>query len=131
MKKSLLLAITACLVGNVCLAEPTNYVASNQLSKGGFVGPDTSEEISVKEVLDNGYDDMRVTLKGKVIKRISGDHYLFSDGTGQITVEIDHEDMPNETITPSTVVKLYGEVDKDHFPSRVKIDVKAVEIVKK
>jgi len=38
--------------------------------------------------------------------------------------------MPQEQITPKTLIKLYGKVDKDYFPSKIEVDVKSVEIQK-
>ena len=97
---------------------------------GGFVGPEAGGEMSIKDVLAASYDDMRVILKGHITKRISHDRYLFTDGTGEIMVEIDHRNMPPEQITPKTLVKIYGKVDKDHFPSRIEIEVRVVEVQK-
>lgn len=129
MKKLALLVIAGCLVSSSCLARESGYTDTKSY-KPGFVGPDATDEMTVKYILTRGHDDMRVILKGKLIKRISGDEYLFSDGTGEITVEIDAEDMPNEAITPSSLIKLYGEIDKEHFHHRIKVDVNAVELIK-
>jgi uncharacterized protein (TIGR00156 family) len=102
----------------------------NNTNNVGFVGPDSSnEETSVKNILNFSYDDMRVVLKGHIKKRVSHEKYVFSDGTGEIIIEIDYKRMPRAQITPKTLLKIYGEVDKDYFPHKIKIDAKHVEII--
>ena len=53
---------------------------------------------------------------------------MFSDGSGQIRVEIDDEVFPRHRIGPQTTVELHGEVEKD-FMQRVEIDVERLLIV--
>lgn len=101
-----------------------------QGAQAGFVGPDATGNsgASVKQILDNPVDDMWVTLRGHILKRLGDEKYTFSDGTGQIVVEIDHEDFPPGTpITPTTPVVINGEVDKN-FGRAPEIDVDRVTI---
>jgi uncharacterized protein (TIGR00156 family) len=94
------------------------------------VGPDAGGEMSVKDLLATAQDNVKMYLKGYIIKRISHEKYVFTDGTGEVVVEIDNKNMPQEQITPKTLIKLYGKVDKDYFPSKIEVDVKSVEIQK-
>jgi uncharacterized protein (TIGR00156 family) len=48
----------------------------------GFVGPDAGGQISVKDLLSQAQDNTRVILTGHIIKRVSHDTYMFTDGTG-------------------------------------------------
>ena len=123
--------ILACgLVLNTASASENYYsVAFNSPAPAGFTGPDAGGEISVKELLKQAHDDTKVVLKGHIIKRISHDKYVFTDGTAEVVVEIENKRMPVEQITPNTLVKLYGEVDKDYIPAKIEIDVKVVEIL--
>jgi uncharacterized protein (TIGR00156 family) len=57
------------------------------------------------------------------------DHYLFRDSTGDILVDIDDELFMGRTVTPETVIRIYGEVDNEVF-ERTKVDVKNMEILK-
>lgn len=96
----------------------------------GFIGPDVGDEMSVQELLAIAKDDLKVIVKGHIIKRLSHDKYIFTDSTAEIVVEIDNKDMPPEPITPETLVKLYGKIDKDYLPSKIEIEVKRIEVQK-
>ena len=98
--------------------------------KAGFLGPETKSLTTVQAILKNHYDDMRVTIKGYIVKRLSHDKYLFKDETGEIIVDIDEKYMPHDDITPKTLIKIDGEVDVKHKGNKVEIDVHRVEIVK-
>ena len=84
---------------------------------------------TVAEVLKNGFDEQRVTLRGQIVRRIQGDKYVFADGTGQIRVDIDEEEWPNEPVNDKTTVEITGKVDID-YGERTEIDVKVLRIVK-
>lgn len=73
-------------------------------------------------------DDLPVVVIGHITSAIGGDHYAFKDGTGEITIEIDHEDWRGVNISPQNKVKIYGEVNKD-FAQNPKVDVKSVAII--
>lgn len=95
-----------------------------------FTGPGTTGEgkVTVKEILDRPVDDMWVILKGKILRKVGDEKYLFTDGTGQITVEIDDEYFPyDKPITPETTVEISGEVDCGFIQS-IEIDVKQIII---
>ncbi|MEX2516903.1 MAG: NirD/YgiW/YdeI family stress tolerance protein [Gammaproteobacteria bacterium] len=94
-----------------------------------YVGPN-SETIpgSVKEVIDNPVDDQDVLLRGSLISRLSKDKYTFSDGSGEIRVEIDDDEFPRQPISESTVIEIYGEVEKDFLESP-EIDVGRVRVI--
>lgn len=95
----------------------------------GFVGPRAGGIVTVKEILDNPTDDMRVVLLGNVTSQISDDKFTFADKTGNIVVEIDNKNMPaDQKITPETSVKLFGKVKKDW--NKIKVDIKFVEVQK-
>lgn len=94
-----------------------------------FIGPGTSDIMTVKSVLDRPVDDMFVTLKGYIVKKISHDKYIFKDNTGEIRVDIDEKYFPYGTpITAQTLVMIQGEVDKD-FMTSPEIEVKQFVIV--
>jgi len=84
---------------------------------------------SVKAILDNPVDDQAVRLEGHILRMIGNEKYTFSDGTGEITAEIDDSDMPKEKIDEKTRVEIVGEVDtgRNRAPE---IDVDTVRIVR-
>jgi len=125
-KKIIFLALlNSLMMASIAFADQKEII-----SRPGFAGPDAGGEMSVKDLLANSQDNIRVILKGYVTKRISHDKYVFTDNTAEIAVEIDNKNMPLEQITPKTLVRLYGKVDKDYFPSKIEVDVKSVEVLK-
>lgn len=86
---------------------------------GGFTGPGP-ETVSVADALRLG-DDARVTLKGRIIRKIDRERYIFSDGTGEITVEIDDDTWRGQQVGPDDMVILHGEIDREW--SNVELDV--------
>ncbi len=113
----------------------TLIVASGILCAAGtanaqYVGPSQATSYkNVAEILKNPVDDVRVTLRGKVISRLSDDMYQFTDGTGTISVEIDEEDFAGQRIDANTQVEIWGEVDKDLMRAP-EIDVKRITIIR-
>ena len=95
-----------------------------------YTGP--SQAVSYKnvaEILKNPVDDTRVTLRGKIINRISNDMYQFTDGTGTIKVEIDEEDFAGQRVDANTQVEIWGKVDKDLMRAP-EIDVKRLTVIR-
>ena len=127
MKKQLKIAILIFCLG-IC------FNAFN--AKAGFSGPEgmftmnKQSLITIKEILQNHYDDMKVNVQGYIIKRLSPDKYLFKDETTEITVDIDEKYMPYDTITPKTLVRIYGEVEIKHKSGKIEIEAYRVETVK-
>lgn len=83
---------------------------------------------TVKEIQAAPKDDAKVTLEGRLIKKTADETYTFSDGTGEISVEIDDEDFPNQPVSESTKVRIEGEVDT-HLVKDVDIDAERVLII--
>ncbi len=94
----------------------------------GFSGPMQGIN-SVQQVLDAGLfsDDMPVTLTGYIKASLGGEMYLFTDGTSDVTVEIDHDKWWGQSATPQTKVQISGEIDKDFMGT--KIDADAIRIL--
>ena len=90
--------------------------------------PKTAVKVTVK-VASGMKDDSDVSLEGYVIKELKKEHYLFKDDTGEITVEIDEEDFKGIEVTPTTKIRIVGEVEKKG--TSLKIDVDSVELVEK
>lgn len=98
-------------------------------SVGQFVSTEHTNPTSVKAVLQNPVDDMWVTLRGHIIKKISHDKYIFADSTGQIRIDVDDKYFPYGTpINPTTLVEITGEIDKE-FMSSPEVDVKKIIVV--
>ena len=125
MKKKILITTLALITSSGVFAQGFN---GNGYTQSGFSGP--SQGIStVKQALNAGVfsDDMPVTLTGYIKSSLGGEMYLFSDSTGEITVEIDHDKWWGQSITPETKVQLIGEIDKDL--TSIKIDVDVIRVL--
>lgn len=98
-------------------------------SAGGYTGPGAANRANtVAAILKNPVDDQRVTLRGNITRHIGGDKYMFSDGTGEIRVDIDDHQFPPQPINEKTTVEIMGEVDTD-FMQFSEVDVKSMRIV--
>ena len=95
-----------------------------------FVGPgsEAPRSVDVKSILANPVDDQWVSLKGHILEKIGRETYTFSDGTGQIRLDIDDKHFPpGATIGPKTTVQISGNVDIENNRT-VEIDVKKILI---
>ncbi|MBQ7585506.1 MAG: YgiW/YdeI family stress tolerance OB fold protein [Desulfovibrionaceae bacterium] len=106
------------------------FLASPVWAQGGFQGPGSSANVSTVAQAKAARDETPVVLTGYIISRAGGDHehYLFRDSSGEIVVDIDDKLFMGRTVTPTTKVRLYGEVDKEML-ERVKIEVDQFEIL--
>ena len=94
-----------------------------------FVGPGKTTVSNVRSILANPVDDMWVTLKGHILEKTGRDKYTFSDGTGQIRLDIDEKYFPaGVVVTPETHIQISGEVDVEHYRSP-ELDVKNLVVL--
>lgn len=122
MKKVSIMAVLCAVAATAAHADFQATAPVNN-SKGGFVGG--AENIVTVQQVSELRDDVPVIVRGKIVQRTGDDKYLFEDGTGTMTVEIDDDEWHGQTVTPADTVKLYGEVDRGIF--KTEIDVKRVE----
>ena len=123
MKKISFFALLGILTVGAASADfsgPNAPAATATNERGGFVsGAETI--VTVKQVGEMR-DDVPVIVRGKIIQRMGDEKYLFEDGTGSITIEIDDDDWRGQTVSPTDTVKLYGEVDRGLFSTEIDID---------
>ena len=122
MKTKLSVAMIVLVASSSVFAQ--GFSGNSGQAKVGFSGP-TQGISTVKQVLDAGMfsDDMPVTLTGRIKASLGGEMYLFSDSTGEVTVEIDHDKWFGQSATPATNVQLIGEIDKSMLGVKVDVDV--------
>jgi len=51
---------------------------------------------TVDDILKAPQNDQDVVLQGNLIRKVGDEKYIFSDGTGEISVEIDDDKLPPE-----------------------------------
>lgn len=99
---------------------------STSVLASSYTGPSVQPVNTVTAALEAA-DDTPVVLQGHITQRLGNEMYEFKDASGQITVEIDDEDLPTTSFDDKTQVRLIGEVDKNMIKREV--DVDRVEIV--
>lgn len=119
--------LTLALLGGFALLSMTQTSSVQAQFVGGQA---TTAPSTVAEILKSGYDDQRVVLRGQILRRVYGDKYVFSDGTGEIRVDIDQEEWPaGQPINEKTNVEIIGKVDVD-WGRVTEVDVKVLRVVK-
>ncbi len=94
-----------------------------------YVGPGATYKTSLAAILDNPVDDELVKLQGYLVKKVSSDKYIFTDGSAEIRVEIDTDVFPAQAFDENDVIEIMGEVEKDFLQSP-EIDVDRITLVK-
>ncbi|RYG60730.1 MAG: NirD/YgiW/YdeI family stress tolerance protein [Alphaproteobacteria bacterium] len=88
-----------------------------------------AQGVSVKAILDNPVDNQKVNIQGTLLSHVGGERYMFSDGTGQIQLEIDKDKLPTGMKAGErTRVEIQGEVDKEPRKN-LEIDVDMVRAI--
>ena len=132
MNKFIALASAAALavVTSTAFAAPASGFAQGgqytPQGPAGFSAPSANPQ-TVQQVLEQGYDDQRVTLVGRLTNFFGHDRYEFSDDTGRIEIELD-DDRDWSFISKDELITIYGDVDREY--NSVKIDVKDARPVK-
>lgn len=87
-------------------------------------------ETDVRSVLSAPDDGLRVLLRGEITGKIDDEEYMFTDGTGNIRLDIDDDLLWGQVLTQGTRVEIEGKVDKHLFGDTVDIDVERVLVLK-
>ena len=95
-----------------------------------YTGPGAVQAItSLQQVLERPVDGVAVVLRGQLVRQLSADKYVFSDGKQEIRVDIDRQLFPAQPVTASTTLELVGEVEKDYLESP-ETDVDLIRVVR-
>lgn len=78
-------------------------------------------ESTVAEVVA-AKDDTKVVVTGAMVELTDREHFLLSDSTGQINVEVDEDILGKVKFAPDTRVRVVGTVDRDSSRSLLKAD---------
>lgn len=116
------LAAVLALAAGMLIAWPVSQAAA-QAAGGGFSGPGPALSTAAEALKMK--DDVPVSLKGKIVKNLGDEKYLFQDSSGSIEVEIDGDIWRGQNITPEDVVVISGEIDKDW--NHTSVDVSTIQ----
>lgn len=114
---------------NLIVAGMLAIGAASIPAQAQITGPADQNATTVEAILAQPKDDQDVVLQGRLINKLGDEKYRFADGTGEITVEIDDDELPRDPVDADTLVELRGEVDTDD-DRPPKIDVDSVRIMR-
>lgn len=77
-----------------------------------FAGPSVQGAPTSVANAQNARVGTYVTLEGNVIAHLREDYYRFSDGSGEMRVEIPAGTFGGQQVGPDTRVRIMGEVDR-------------------
>lgn len=72
-------------------------------------------------------DDTEAVITARIVQDLGDGRYLMSDGTGQITVDIDQDLRGQLQFAPDTQLRVFGELDRDSDGSV--LEAKTVQVV--
>ena len=96
----------------------------NTTPNGGFQSG-TQSAISVKQAL-KATDNSMITLEGNITQQIDDDEFWFTDGTGQIRVEIERQVWNGLNVGPNDKIRIFGKLDNEMF-DRAELEVLRIE----
>jgi len=121
MKKISLLTLMGIIASSAAFAGSGNMAnTSNNMNNDNTMTVMTVEE--VRGLADNS----PVVVRGYLLRQNGENSYIFQDNTGTINMEIDEEDWNGVTVSPTDMVEIWGEVDKNGM-SVMEIDVSAIK----
>lgn len=96
-----------------------------------YVGPAYDPKLTVRQMLSTAADDAYVVLRGRLVRRINDEKYLFDDGSGQVRVDIESHLFPQGTpINDQTQVEISGEFDREIMGTS-EVEVKSLRVLER
>lgn len=90
-----------------------------------------TDKADVQSILAAPVDGHRVILHGTIVSNNDDESYLFTDGTGQINLEIANRLLWGQKLVKGTKIEIEGEVDERWFSDKFYISVERVQVLKK
>ena len=78
----------------------------------GMASDNSDKPVSQVSEVKNMPDDSMVYVQGYLIQNLGNENYTFQDDSGTMTVEIDDDLMGSNAYSPTTLVWIAAEVDK-------------------
>lgn len=72
-----------------------------------------AKPLSKISAVQNMPDDSMVYIQGYITQNLGDEMYVFQDDTGSMNIEIDDELMAGNTTSPTTIVWIAAEVNKE------------------
>ena len=123
MKKVSIMAVLG-VMGCATAFAGSGNMANNNMNNNNM-NNDAMMVMTVEQVRAAG-DNAPVIMQGYLLRQNGENSYVFQDTTGTINVEIDAEDWGGLTVSPTDMVEVWGEVDKNGM-SMIEVDVSAIK----
>lgn len=121
MKKVSIMAVVGVMFAASAFAGPNN-TANNNMNNAN----NNMVTVMTVEQVRSQNDDTPVVLQGYLLRQNGENSYVFQDSTGTINLEIDDEDWGGLTVSPTDMVEIWGEVDRNGM-SMIEVDVSAIK----
>ena len=106
------------------MATATAFAGSGNMANNNM-NNNMMEVVTVEQVKAMP-DDSPVIIRGYLLRQNGENSYVFQDTTGTINLEIDAEDWGGLTVSPTDMVEVWGEGDKNGM-SMIEVDVSAIK----
>jgi len=117
--KKILTALS--LITAFCISAGA-YAGDYAKKNGGFKQDLSQMPVSTVQDAQNMSEDTMVMLQGNISKRVKKDQYLFNDNTGEMIVEIEGYAWNGQEVSPTDVITIVGEIDKDGNMTMIEVD---------
>ena len=107
------------------LATTSAFADFNTNTQVGGFQQTAPEAISVKQAM-SAADNSMITLEGNITQQIDDDEFWFTDGTGQIKVEIERHVWNGLNVGPNDKVRIFGKLDNEMF-EKAELEVLRIE----
>lgn len=124
MKKMILAtAATLILAPTFAMAKDGHHDKNNRISYTGPVEVTTVDSL----LADTGmFTEKNVVVEGVLLRQVKGDTFIFSDGKGEIQVELDDDIIMAQPVDETTKLRLFGEYEGGNTPE---IEVDHIQIL--
>ena len=95
------------------LAAAAMIFGATSVNAASMASDSTEKPVSQVSDVKNMADDTTVYIQGYLIQNLGNEMYTFQDDSGTLTVEIDNDLMGNNMYSPTTLVWIAAEVDKE------------------
>lgn len=114
MKKVILAtAATLALAPTLVLANDGHHDQANAINYAGPIEVTTVDTL----LTDTGmFTEKSVVVEGTLVRQLNHDTFIFSDGKGEIQVELDDDIPMAQPIDNTTKVRLFGEYEGGNTP---------------
>ncbi len=114
MKKNTIIATIAALA----IAPSIAFAKDNAQNQSNlqFNGPITVEKLDALLNDSNMFTEKDVVVEGNLLRQVRADKFVFSDGSGEVMVELDDDIQLNTPIDHKTKVRLFGEFEGGNKP---------------